>query len=416
MDGFGVLVFFVISSTAWGMATRKVIVDKGYEENWFWLGFFFTFIAFILALLRPAVSKEYIRSSRARTRNSNEPSDPSEETVQFASWSCPCGRQNASYIKSCACGRSRETATEQLRKRAAPVAQMPGPVQTDSSFAFTGSDPMKDARTDLVQELDKVKTVYKRSYGKTANTSGQGKPKPIWMQRNTIDVSEPEISTPAIVQPDVSLEPDLETPILIKLPASYSQEQADHPTPVWMQSSSAGVSKSDMDLQAFYPGPVVQDFRTAAPAAPSIKPAAPVTTARTAAPAAPAIKPEAPVTTARTAAPVAPANVPAAPVRTEPDVSVDSSLKPDPVVQPKSQQTQLLTKAEIGDFLNQAQKLETAREIYSFLYNIRDRVMTQDFNLLLEELRNCSEVERVYGNSKNTTILHINLYRNTIAF
>ena len=34
----------------WGFATRTVIYNKGYSDNWFWWGFFFGFIAFIVAL------------------------------------------------------------------------------------------------------------------------------------------------------------------------------------------------------------------------------------------------------------------------------------------------------------------------------------------------------------------------------
>lgn len=67
MDNFGTFVFILIWSSIWGLATRKVIILKGYKENWFWLGFFFTFIAFIFALLRPLPPNDYVRSTHARS-------------------------------------------------------------------------------------------------------------------------------------------------------------------------------------------------------------------------------------------------------------------------------------------------------------------------------------------------------------
>ena len=38
---------------AFGFATKKVIENKGYRENWFWWGFFFGLIALIVALTKP---------------------------------------------------------------------------------------------------------------------------------------------------------------------------------------------------------------------------------------------------------------------------------------------------------------------------------------------------------------------------
>ena len=37
----------------WGFATQSVIQNRGYDENWFWWGFFFGFIALIVAASKP---------------------------------------------------------------------------------------------------------------------------------------------------------------------------------------------------------------------------------------------------------------------------------------------------------------------------------------------------------------------------
>ena len=37
----------------WGWAVNKVIKSKGYDENWFWWGFFLGWIALVIALIKP---------------------------------------------------------------------------------------------------------------------------------------------------------------------------------------------------------------------------------------------------------------------------------------------------------------------------------------------------------------------------
>lgn len=49
----GYLIGIIIWGTIWGFVTKKVIENKGYEENWFWWGFFFGFIALIVACTKP---------------------------------------------------------------------------------------------------------------------------------------------------------------------------------------------------------------------------------------------------------------------------------------------------------------------------------------------------------------------------
>lgn len=43
----------VVWGTIWGVATNKVLENKGYDDNWFWWGFFFSFIPLIIACTKP---------------------------------------------------------------------------------------------------------------------------------------------------------------------------------------------------------------------------------------------------------------------------------------------------------------------------------------------------------------------------
>jgi len=52
-------IFSAIGSI-WGVVTRNIIRNKGYQENWFWWGFFFGLIAVIVALSKPDISNKYV--------------------------------------------------------------------------------------------------------------------------------------------------------------------------------------------------------------------------------------------------------------------------------------------------------------------------------------------------------------------
>lgn len=55
----GLLFFYAAcwigTALLFGFATKKIIENKGYSENWFWWGFFFGMIALIVALTKPDV-------------------------------------------------------------------------------------------------------------------------------------------------------------------------------------------------------------------------------------------------------------------------------------------------------------------------------------------------------------------------
>ncbi len=51
------LIGYMIVGTIWGIVIRKVIENKGYDDNWFWWGFFFGIFALIVAITKPNVQQ-----------------------------------------------------------------------------------------------------------------------------------------------------------------------------------------------------------------------------------------------------------------------------------------------------------------------------------------------------------------------
>lgn len=47
------LISWIITGSIFGFATNAIIKNKGYRENWFWWGFFFGFIAMLVAMSKP---------------------------------------------------------------------------------------------------------------------------------------------------------------------------------------------------------------------------------------------------------------------------------------------------------------------------------------------------------------------------
>lgn len=92
---FLTIIILAIYSIIWGFATNKVIKNKYYKENWFWWGFFFGFIAFIVACTKP--------------ENPNKTKDEDSTPFKDKGWIClKCGTKNPIYTLTCECGYTRE--------------------------------------------------------------------------------------------------------------------------------------------------------------------------------------------------------------------------------------------------------------------------------------------------------------------
>lgn len=69
---FILLILFLVQGFIFGIAANAVIANKGYDENWFFWGFFFSFIALIVALSRPPKPYEPIRENPLLKRSDGQ--------------------------------------------------------------------------------------------------------------------------------------------------------------------------------------------------------------------------------------------------------------------------------------------------------------------------------------------------------
>ena len=120
----------IIWGIIWGCATNAIIHNKGYDENWFWWGFFFSIIAVIVAATKPENRSRYDSSSDSGTsylgyNYSNHNSYPTSSSTYYGvnrtagpnEWKCnKCGRINPNYTGTCACGTSKYDLEEEQRK------------------------------------------------------------------------------------------------------------------------------------------------------------------------------------------------------------------------------------------------------------------------------------------------------------
>ena len=93
---FIILLPYIVLGIIFGVATNAIIRNKGYNENWFWWGFFFGIIALIVAASKPTASAFGRR--------------PTYYGYNKSGWKCDkCGKYNSSYVSTCSCG-NRHTA------------------------------------------------------------------------------------------------------------------------------------------------------------------------------------------------------------------------------------------------------------------------------------------------------------------
>ena len=93
----------------WGFVTSAVARNKGYgfeDTKWFWLGFFFSFLALIVIATKPQHQAPASTEQRELERHFAE-KEREQWILDNGGWKCLCGRVNEHYVSSCTCGRSR---------------------------------------------------------------------------------------------------------------------------------------------------------------------------------------------------------------------------------------------------------------------------------------------------------------------
>lgn len=110
MTLFTFLFLYAVQGIIFGIAVNSVINNKGYDDNWFWWGFFFGFVALMVALSKPEVTRpsysQSILMQKARQDN----------ILNNGGWTCSyCNTINANYVTSCSCGRNHEDTERRLK-------------------------------------------------------------------------------------------------------------------------------------------------------------------------------------------------------------------------------------------------------------------------------------------------------------
>lgn len=114
----GYIIGIIIWGVVWGIATQIVINNRGYDENWFWWGFFFGTIALLVACSKPQVDQTANILYAQKAREESE-----KRMLEAGGWKCTCGTVNPSYTGTCACGRSKQDVLAASAEKAAVPAE-----------------------------------------------------------------------------------------------------------------------------------------------------------------------------------------------------------------------------------------------------------------------------------------------------
>ncbi len=121
-----IIIIYIIQGVIFGFAVDSVITNKGYKDNWFWLGFFFGFFALIVALSKPEVTHVHYSESLLLQKAQKE------HILDTGGWKCCfCHSINAFNVTSCSCGMSKDESERRMREKQQAAA---------SSDAFAQSE------------------------------------------------------------------------------------------------------------------------------------------------------------------------------------------------------------------------------------------------------------------------------------
>lgn len=105
------LILYIIQGVIFGVAVNAIIANKGYHENWFVWGFFFGFVALIVALSKPQKPYEPMRENPLLRRSDEQ------QGVNSGRWKCVfCNSTNANNVTTCSCGKSREDTQKKIKE------------------------------------------------------------------------------------------------------------------------------------------------------------------------------------------------------------------------------------------------------------------------------------------------------------
>lgn len=110
----------IVRGIIWGCIINAVIRGKGYDENWFWWGFFFGWIPLLIACFKPKNTHAFVykpNSSELGGYKGVYDTDYLNTATSATDWRCSCGRVNANYVGTCACGRVKGETEKRLKEK-----------------------------------------------------------------------------------------------------------------------------------------------------------------------------------------------------------------------------------------------------------------------------------------------------------
>lgn len=154
------LLELLIWAILWGFATKIVINKKGYEKNWFWWGFFFGIIAFIVALVKEPAPKEIpVSNSQDGTLSRLVAQKRDEDKRKEGYWKCICGNLNPPYTGTCVCGRTvQEVRQYMLKKEKEKQEKEKGNREADNIEKLKKYKELLDSGIISQDEFDKKKS------------------------------------------------------------------------------------------------------------------------------------------------------------------------------------------------------------------------------------------------------------------
>ncbi len=159
---------YIIRGIIWGVVVDVVLDSKGIGESWFWWGFFFGVFALLVACVQPKVttyvplsasSKSDVPGESSFLRYSNS-AQPKGTPVKVApvvvepvkipegGWLCACGRANAHYVSTCACGVSRYEAENGISHSG-----------TEEKLDVRKTDPTEKQDIQNMDDMDKISAI-----------------------------------------------------------------------------------------------------------------------------------------------------------------------------------------------------------------------------------------------------------------
>ncbi|MFI3325210.1 MAG: SHOCT domain-containing protein [Clostridia bacterium] len=139
----------LIGAVIFGIATQKIIRDKGYDDNWFIWGFLFGFIALIVAASKPLESEKVVNVKESNFKNGE--------------WLCTCGTVNQVYNYDCKCGQTKQDVM--IFKQNNKSNNIPNTIKTTNKSIVTADDLLKlkqllDAGIITQDEFDAKKNKF----------------------------------------------------------------------------------------------------------------------------------------------------------------------------------------------------------------------------------------------------------------